>query len=232
MIVTGRRSSKLIAAGLLLFAVAGCKHGTTEYGLIIGDSHAALPEGWATQLKKIRPQDSLFNLAISGNTIGFDNLGRKDLNELKNIHYQLAQADNVLPRLDYVVVLIGTNDCKAIFDSLQADVPDNLNRLLSVIKHYDFASNSRPDIVLVTPPPIAEDEQLEEKYAGARRRLRNLLPHFERLAARHNCIYLDINTPLQPSFASLTADGVHLTPDGYALVASRINEKIEALAGE
>jgi len=212
---------------LCILALAGCKENATRYGLIIGDSHAATPGGWADQLHELRPQDSIFNLAISGNTIGFDNLGKKELNTLRNIYYQLARADNVLPRIDYIVILIGTNDCKAIFDSLQSRVPENLDKLVSVVRNYNFIGNSLPDIVLVTPPPVAEDEQMEEKYAGARRRLQNLLPHFERIAARYGCRYLDIHTQLQPDFASLTPDGIHLTTDGYDLIAHMIAEKLD-----
>lgn len=211
----------------MLLAFAGCKQNSTKYGLIIGDSHAVTRGGWADQLHKLRPQDSLYNLAVSGNTIGFDNLGRKELNTLRNIYYQLAQADNALPRIDYIVILIGTNDCKAVFDSLQSDVPDNLDKLVSVVHSYDFVSKSLPEIVLVTPPPVAQDAQLEEKYSGAQRRLRNLLPHFERVAARYRCRYLDIHTLLEPHFASLTADGIHLTEDAYDQIAHLIAEKLE-----
>lgn len=212
---------------ICLLALAGCKENTAKYGLIIGDSHAASPGGWVDQLRELRPQDSLFSLAISGNTIGFDNLGRKELNTLRNIYYQLAQADNALPRIDYIIILIGTNDCKAVFDSLQSRVPENLDKLVSVISKYNFISNSAPDIVLVTPPPVAEDEQMEEKYSGARRRLQNLLPHFERVAARYGCRYIDIHTPLQTDFAALTSDGIHLTEHGYDQVAQLIAEKLQ-----
>jgi len=48
-----------------------------------------------------------------------------------------------------------------------------------------------------------------------------------RVAARYRCRYLDIHTPLQTHFASLTADGIHLTEDGYDQIAQLIAEKLE-----
>ena len=53
--------------------------------LAIGDSNGEFDFGWVAQLQKIRSVDKIVNTSISGNTIGFDNLGRKQLNTLKNI---------------------------------------------------------------------------------------------------------------------------------------------------
>ena len=53
--------------------------------LTIGDSNGASGEGWVTQLARLRKDDQIINTCISGNTIGFDNLGSESLNTLKNI---------------------------------------------------------------------------------------------------------------------------------------------------
>lgn len=220
-------SGFLLSLAVWLLGVSQCSDQRRQFGLIIGDSHAAAPTGWARKLQTLRPQDSIYNFAISGNTIGFDNLGRKDLNELRNIHYQLAQADNALSRIDYIIILLGTNDCKAVFDSLQGLVPANLEKLLSIVANYDFASSSRPEVVVVTPPPVAPDSLMNAKYAGARGRLHKLLPHYRRLASRYNCRFVDIHTDLEENYASLSQDGIHLTEDGYDLIAGRINAEIQ-----
>jgi hypothetical protein len=55
----------------------------------LGDSNGALPFGWVNQLKKIRPDDTIFDISISGNTIGFNNNGRASLNTLSNIGREL-----------------------------------------------------------------------------------------------------------------------------------------------
>src|SRR5690606_11102006 len=96
----------LLTVFVWMLGTLQCSDQPRQFGLIIGDSHAAAPTGWAHQLQKLRPQDSLYNFAVSGNTIGFDNLGRKELNELRNIHYRLAQADNTMRRIDYIVILL------------------------------------------------------------------------------------------------------------------------------
>lgn len=217
----------LLTVFVWMLGTLQCSDQPRQFGLIIGDSHAAAPTGWARQLQKLRPQDSLYNFAVSGNTIGFDNLGRKELNELRNIHYRLAQADNTMRRIDYIVILLGTNDCKAVFDSLQTAIPGNLERLLSIVTGYDFASNSQPEVLVVTPPPVAPDSLMEAKYSGARRRLHNILPHYQRLASRYNCHFVDIHDELEPDLMALSEDGIHLNEDGYQRIAARINAALQ-----
>lgn len=203
-----------------------CSSDRTKFILAIGDSHGAVETGWVSQLQKLRSADSILNVAVSGNTIGFDNLGRESLNELKNIQHQLSTA-NAYPRaIDYVIVMLGTNDCKAVFDSVQGEVPVNYDQLISSIKSFSYASPP-PTIVVVTPPPIAEDEVMEAKYRGAKNRLKKNLPFYHTIAKKYDCIFVDANTPLQESFMEMTNDGIHLTDDGYVKIATLINQKLQ-----
>lgn len=192
----------------------------------IGDSHGASETGWVNQLRKLRPTDSILNVAISGNTIGFDNLGKESLNELKNIQHHLAEAGASEQDIDFIIVLLGTNDCKAIFDSLQVDVRKNLERLTGFITNFNYQQQQRPELILVTPPPIAEDENLEAKYHGGAKRLMALLPHYALVANRHNCSLINIHDVLRAEFESINKDGIHLTDEGYKQIAKMLNEQI------
>lgn len=221
-----RRILSIVCCWICVVMAPGCRDGRPGFGLAIGDSHGALAAGWVKQLKALRPQDSIMNVAVSGNTIGFDNLGKPALNELKTVRYQLAQADNAFNKVDYIIVLLGTNDCKAVFDSLQVEVPENLEKLLSIISTYSFTGSSHPLVILASPPPIGDDRIIEEKYHGAQRRLRHLLPHYQRIATKFKCRFADVHTMLMDNFDALTADGVHLSEGGYQEIARVINRSL------
>jgi lysophospholipase L1-like esterase len=195
--------------------------------LAIGDSHGAVETGWVNQLQKLRPADSIMNVAVSGNTIGFDNLGRESLNELKNIQNQLLIANEYPHSIDYIIVMLGTNDCKAVFDSMQSEIPVNYDKLIESIKSFSYTHSPSPTIIVITPPPIAEDELMEAKYHGAKSRLEKNLPFYHTIAIKYDCIYVDANTPLQKNFREMTKDGIHLTDDGYVKVATLINQKMQ-----
>lgn len=201
----------------------------------IGDSNGANKNGWVNQLKSIRQRDSIFNYSISGNTIGFDNLGSKKLNALRNtrMHLEDAAKRSATGRIDDVVILLGTNDCKNIFADSSEQIVQNLENFIQLIVKQKSVINSKSDIYIVSPPPFGEDSMLKEKYKGGDQRIRQLLPEFMRLALKYDCHFIDIYHELKPNFIQLNVDGVHLNSEGSMIIAKAIsrfldiNEKIE-----
>ncbi len=196
--------------------------------LIIGDSNGASKTGWVYQLDRLRNQnDILINYSIGGNTIGFDNLGRDTLNSLKNISHYIRNAEDSVKILDKILICLGTNDCKAVFDTLQSMVPVNLEKLVQAVRSYPYAAETIPEIVLITPPPIADDSVLLPKYHGGRARLEKLLPGYRMIAEKYDCRLADIYHPLAADFMSFTTDGIHLNERGSARAAEIIQRTIQ-----
>lgn len=195
--------------------------------LTLGDSNGALPDGWVTQLKKIRANDSIFNISISGNTIGFDNNGRRSLNTLKNIRGYMEKAFSSMGKIDKIVIMLGTNDCKAVFrDSLDV-ATDNMRKLISEIKIFARDHKFKTEIYIVSPPPFGPDEMLEEKYKGGMERVKWLNKKLELVAAREKSIFINSCDILQPVFRMLTSDGVHLNAEGQRMIALIIQENLK-----
>ncbi|VBB43699.1 Lipolytic protein G-D-S-L family (fragment) [uncultured Paludibacter sp.] len=193
--------------------------------LIIGDSHGALSQGWAHQLAEMRANDSIFNLAISGNTIGFQNNGQDTLNTLKNIDSYFERAEKHFKQIDAIIILLGTNDCKAVFASKTKEVEQNLDSLLTKINEY-FLSNKTPQLIYVSPPPMADDKFLAAKYVGGNERLKTLVKTIKTQATKHHFTFVDIFHPLWKERNTLTADGVHYKPEGYKKMADIIRKKL------
>ncbi|MGE0016552.1 MAG: SGNH/GDSL hydrolase family protein [Bacteroides sp.] len=190
--------------------------------LVLGDSNGAAPQGWVMQLKKLRPEDTFCNLAIYGNTIGFDNLKNDTLNTLKNIDSYLFRAVQQMGGIDQVLIWLGSNDCKADFSSLQAEVPNNLDKLLRRIKLSIYSSEA--EVIFIAPPPMAADSLLETKYHGGKERLDRLVPHLEKIVRKHRCFFLNIHDSLATDYLRLNSDGIHLNEEGSLKAASIINQ--------
>jgi lysophospholipase L1-like esterase len=198
--------------------------------LAIGDSNGALPDGWVVQLKKLHPNDSILNISISGNTIGFINNGRKSLNTLANIGSYMDKAWSQLGKIDVILFMIGTNDCKAVFrDSLQL-VPGNMRKIIDFVKQSSQQHKSSPSICIVSPPPFGPDELIGEKYAGGLDRITRLNSMLQQLAAEEGIFYIDTFHILAPVFKTLTVDGVHLNGDGQMIIARVIQENLKYIA--
>lgn len=192
--------------------------------LAIGDSNGALEYGWVTQLRRHRFPDRIYNTCVSGNTIGFDNLGRRSLNTLANVDDYLKSAIAELGSLDKIVILLGTNDCKAIFDDSLEQVPKNMELLIAKIQAHDVYRQFSPQIYVVSPPPYAPDAQLIPKYYGGAADIAWLFPRFREVAERTGCTFIDVYSFLLPKWEQLSSDGIHLTPQGQQIIAQGIAE--------
>ena len=204
-----------------------CRNPTPLVIMTIGDSNGASAYGWVSQLKKKLPNDTLYNYSVPGNTIGFDNLGNEKLNTLKNIDRYLSDISKKASKIDQIIILLGTNDCKAAFAGRENEIGENLVRLVKRIRMYPFPYQSAPDILIVTPPPYGPDSLLAEKYQGGNQRVGRLVPTFKQLAEKHHCGYLDIYHPLKPGFSKFSEDGVHLSAEGQKVIATLIVEALK-----
>ena len=191
--------------------------------LVLGDSHGATENGWVNQLKKLRPDDRFLNLSIGGNTIGFRNLDRDKLNTLKNIHSYLDRGKKHFGKIDKIIILVGTNDCKAVFkDSLHL-VAHRFGCMLDSIQN-EFISVEKPQIVYITPPPFANDNKLTEKYKGGNSRLKILIPQLLHKAKKQGIKYIHLNKKMGRKAGEMTKDGVHYSDEGNELIATIINK--------
>ncbi len=205
---------------------AALNHIPSKSILTIGDSNGAAENGWANQLKKIRSADLIVNTSVSGNTIGFDNGNSPRLNTLTMVDSYIQEGVENAKLIDCIVILLGTNDCKAIFDDQLKEVPKNLERLISSIQN-STKLNETPRIIIVSPPPYGSDEILKEKYKGGAKKVSYLTTEFEKVAKKTGVEFLDIYTPLKPMFNLLSHDGVHLSEEGQIIIAKLIDKKID-----
>jgi len=197
----------------------------------IGDSNGTSETEWVGQLQRLRPQDSIFNYSISGNTIGFDNRKNEKLNTLRNIDKYLSDAISRSPehRIDDIILLIGTNDCKKVYADSTQKVIENLQKLIIDIQDNENV-DANTNVYIVTPPPMGPDSMLLGKYQGGDQRIRNLLPGFLEISLNYNCHFVDIYSELKPSFSEFNIDGIHLNEKGSILVGRQISNRLDKTA--
>lgn len=192
--------------------------------LTIGDSNGYGPKAWPAQLQRIMPSVQVINHSIPGNTIGFDNLGRKQLNTLRNIHQYLVetekQVDGRVPQ--HILIWLGTNDAKKVFANRQQEVKKNMESLIDSIRNYYHQRHQKANITLISPPPMAPDYFILEKYHGGDKRLATTTKVFEQIAKEKHCGFINIYKPFHPIFMAMTKDGVHLLDEGEYIVARYI----------
>lgn len=189
--------------------------------LAIGDSNGHKKGGWVDQLKSLMPAATIVNQSENGRTIGFDNKGKPELNALKNIDRYLDDALTEYRTYDYVIVCLGTNDAKKMFESRQEEVPGNLKVLLSKIKSHKLVRKGKTGLIFVTPPPLRQTD-VSPKYDGSGTRLTELIPKLKAVAVEEGFDVIDIHGPLSGVLDYYAKDGVHMSPQGQQIVATKI----------
>lgn len=194
--------------------------------LVVGDSNGAMKNGWVDIYAGLRKWDFVYNTSVSGNTIGFDNNGDKKLNTLRNIDSYLDSTYKTIGHVEQVIIMLGTNDCKAVFKDKLNQVPKNMNKLICKIKSHPLYKKYHPEIIIVSPPPLAEDNKLKPKYYGGKERIEYFVPEFNKIANAEGCIYVDAYSKMYKWFNNYTTDGIHLSHRGHIMVAGNINNTI------
>lgn len=220
----------LVPSALTLIPADNNKNNGNLNILAIGDSNGAAADGWPNQLQKLLPYSTIINTCVSGNTIGFDNLGQEKLNTLKNITRYLEDTYRQLGpegQLDYILIGLGTNDTKAIFKEQQKEVPANLSKLLDSINAFIHTRKLKaPAICLLLPPPVDEQKADSVKYGGSADRLLLNNPLLKKVADTHKAATIDLYQLLSSTTSELTTDGIHLTEMAQYKVAGFIVHRL------
>ncbi|MFB6320027.1 GDSL-type esterase/lipase family protein [Saccharicrinis sp. FJH54] len=195
--------------------------------LAIGDSNGEFYFGWVTQLKTVRFEDFIYNSCISGNTIGYNNLNRPALNTLHNIDRYMDEAYAYSGKQDAIVIMLGTNDCKAVFTENIKNVPDSMRTLIAKIKAHPVYRSSHPKLFIVSPPPMNPHPELHDKYLKGNDRIKYLNKEFKKVAKEEGCVYINTYPHLEGVFDYVTIDGIHLKPEGQMVIAKIISEALD-----
>jgi lysophospholipase L1-like esterase len=182
----------------------------------LGDSNGTFPHSWPQQLKQALPNAEVLNISKSGRTIGFVNNGDSTLNSLLVIDENIRKAAEFAQNqpFDYVVLELGTNDAKAVFADRQAEVPQNLEKLIQKLKNCPYPAVSRAQIIIISPPPYGVKAEAQAKYTGGNERVRHMSSTFKQVAKRTGCRFVNGYKTPGLNINTMTADGLHLDAAG------------------
>ncbi len=136
---------------------------------------------------------------------------------MRNIRKHLTRYDPEKNQLNKILILLGTNDAKAVFHERIEEVPGFYNQLIDSIETY-YAHNRTPEIIMISPPPISNDDRLKEKYHGGAKRVLYLNNEFRKIASQRKVRYIDLQGAILPIYDELSRDGIHFNDQGYQLV--------------
>ena len=129
--------------------------------------------------------------------------------------------------VDYLVIMLGTNDMKTIYNASTDAISAGLNEIVNrAEKVMDLKQGYVPKILIVSPPLISDDI-LTGPFAGSfdersMDKSRQLAEYYKKVADKHGCLFLDAKQYISPS----KEDGLHLGPDGHKGLAEAVARKL------
>ncbi len=89
---------------------------------------------------------------LGGRTTDIDDPTRPDKNGLTQISFALQIASPV----DLVILMLGVNDFKTMFNRTATDVVQGISNIIDVIEATKFVKGSHTKILIIAPPPIID----------------------------------------------------------------------------
>ncbi len=167
-----------------------------------GQLQALLGEGWKVS-----------EAGLSGRTTGFDDPLIAERSGWATLNLAL---DTHGP-LDYVIVMLGTNDAKSRFKHKPDQAADAIERIARRVLEL------RATPVIVAPPPLAWPIRFSEfdsvRAVGFSRALASV---YAEVASSLGCLFLDAGTILSVS----PLDGVHFDEPAHAALARTIKSTL------
>jgi lysophospholipase L1-like esterase len=124
--------------------------------------------------------------------------------------------------LDLVILMLGTNDCKARFGVTAYDIGESLGYLIEIIQKSGCGRNGSPMILVLSPPPLGKLTEYAETFSGGVEKSRELARYYSAVAERVGCDFFDTSKVISSS----SIDGLHIDPPDHERLANALAERV------
>lgn len=150
--------------------------------------------------------------------------------EWKNGFYYLKPCLNSQKPLDVVIIMLGTNDLKTMYQPSADEIAQGAALLVDTILEFTREKQGyQPAIVLVSPPEIGsgiEESSFQRSFdSSAILRSKELPDYYRRIAGEKDCIFFNAAEYVNPS----EADSVHLMPEAHKILAEKFAQIVQSL---
>lgn len=111
--------------------------------------------------------------------------------------------------LDIVIFMLGTADCKPLFDVSPTSIADGMASLIQTTQDFKAVNGKKVSHIVVIAPPIIDDttEFGRQVYTDARPKTVELVELYRQLSNRLGCHFIDSNQYV----AVDPQEGIHIT---------------------
>lgn len=175
---------------------------------------------WTGKISSLLGQDyEIMEEGLNGRTSGFSDSIKPYTD---GYAYMLPCLLSHVP-LDYITVMLGTNDIKTRFHASPNDIASSIGDLLLLIQNTLFSVHPNIKILLIAPVPVRQSIISDPEYdISAVEKSQLLVPLLQETATLLQVEFLNASDYIY----ELDEDGCHLTVEGHSRLAKAVASKI------
>ena len=128
--------------------------------------------------------------------------------------------------IDLLTIMLGTNDCKALFGNSARDILGGIAGLLEISQNSDLQSrHGGYKTLLIAPPPIVVTGHLGTSFYGADHLSEQLGDLYSEIAIHRGIEFFDAGKII----ATSTVDGVHFENEAHQALGAALAKKIKTI---
>lgn len=180
---------------------------------------------WPTILQNMLGGEyEVYSEGLNGRTTAYDRPGFYWKNGLQPLPAILGTHKP----LDYVVFMLGTNDCNVELGLSSRDIANGMEQLILKTREMGLIQQERiPQIVVISPAPILENFEsspfCDEIDMSSVRKSREIADLYKELCSKHECLFVNSE---RAGVEVSTLDCEHLTENGHRQLAEIVYKTI------
>ena len=128
--------------------------------------------------------------------------------------------------IDLLTIMLGTNDCKALFGNSARDILGGISGLLAIAQNAELQSrHGGYKTVLIVPPPIVVTGIFSTSFYGADRLSEQLSDLYSEIATLWGIEFFDAGDVI----ATSPVDGVHFEKEAHQTLGTALAKKIRTI---
>jgi lysophospholipase L1-like esterase len=157
---------------------------------------------------------------LNGRTSCLEDAVEGDRNGLRQL---IPILESHMP-LDFVAILLGTNDLKHRFNPMPYDIARGAQRVAEAVQNSRTGANgASPRVLLICPPPTVSSPVFSNIFGDPVEISRQLAPLYQALAQEIGVLFLDAGKVVTTS----SVDGIHLEAASHHKLAEAVAEIIK-----
>ncbi|NTW71241.1 MAG: SGNH/GDSL hydrolase family protein [Eubacteriaceae bacterium] len=124
--------------------------------------------------------------------------------------------------LDVVIILLGTNDMKAIYNADAWTIAKGVGTLVDVVKTL-LSGEESPKVIVISPPNTSKFSDFALQFLGADEKIKDIPQEYRRMAQEKGVSFLNATQWVMAS----QVDGIHLDEEGHMILAEKVYEYLK-----